>query len=168
MIPFLDLKAQHLGIKPEIDAAIASVLERSQFVLGDEVEAFENEFAAYCQARYAVAVNSGTSALHLALVAAGIGPGDEVITVTFTFVATVAAIITPGQAPIRRYRSAIVHNGRNQIESAITARTKAILPVHLYGQPADMDPILAIARGMDWSSSKMLRKPIGPSTKVDA
>jgi dTDP-4-amino-4,6-dideoxygalactose transaminase len=147
MIPFVDLKAQYHNIKEEINAAIARVLESSQFVLGDEVAAFEEEFAAYCGARYGIAVNSGTSALHLALLAADIGPGDEVITVPFTFVATVAAIRYTGARPVfvdietRSYTMDV-----NQLEGAITERTKAILPVHLYGQPADRDPILEIAR----------------------
>ncbi len=147
MIPFLDLQAQYHRIKSEIDAAVLGVLESSQFVLGQEVEAFENDFAAYCHTRHAIGVNSGTSALHLALLAAGIGPGDEVITVTFTFVATAAAIIYAGARPVfvdiepRSFTMDV-----NQIDRAITPRTKAILPVHLYGQPADMDPILEIAR----------------------
>ena len=147
MIPFVELKAQYFSIKDAIDAAIARVLESSQFVLGEEVAAFEEEFAAYCSARYGIAVNSGTSALHLALLTAGIGPGDEVITVPFTFVATVAAILYTGARPVfvdiepRSYALNV-----NQLEGAITERTKAILPVHLYGQPADMDPILLIAR----------------------
>ena len=100
MIPFVDLKAQYHSIKPKIDAAIAGVLESSQFVLGREVTAFEAEFAAYCQTSHAIGVNSGTSALHLALLAAGVGPGDEVITVPFTFVATVAAIRYTGARPV--------------------------------------------------------------------
>ena len=147
MIPFVDLKAQYHSIKPEIDAAIARVLESSQFVLGKEVAAFEEGFAAYCGASNAIGVNSGTSALHLALLAAGIGPGDEVITISFTFVATVAAIWYTGAKPIfvdidpRSFTMDV-----SQIEAAITERTKAILPVHLYGQPADMDPIIEIAR----------------------
>src|SRR6267142_616956 len=91
-IPYLDLKAQYQSIKPEIDAAIARVLESSQFVLGAEVASFEQEFAAYCGTSECIALNSGTSALHLALLAAGIGSGDEVITVPFTFVASVAAV----------------------------------------------------------------------------
>jgi dTDP-4-amino-4,6-dideoxygalactose transaminase len=147
LIPFIDLKAQYRSIKHEIDAAVSSVLESSQFVLGHEVECFEKEFADYCQARHAIGVNSGTSALHLALLAAGIGAGDEVITVTFTFVATAAAIVYTGARPVfvdidPRSLTMDVE----QIKSAITPRTKAILPVHLYGQPADMDPILEIAR----------------------
>jgi dTDP-4-amino-4,6-dideoxygalactose transaminase len=147
MVPLVDLRAQYHSIKSEIDAAIARVLESCEFVLGQEVEGFEKEFAAYCGAQHAIGVNSGTSALHLALLAAGIGPEDEVITVPFTFVATVAAILYTGARPVfvdidpQSYTMDV-----NQIEQAITARTKAILPVHLYGQPADMDPIVEIAR----------------------
>src|SRR5437899_2623649 len=99
-IPLLDLKAQYHTIKPEIDAAIAGVLESSQFVLGSEVAGFEKEFAAYCDTSECIALNSGTSALHLALLAAGIGPGDEVITVPFTFVASVATILYAGAKPV--------------------------------------------------------------------
>lgn len=147
MIPFVDLKTQYNGIKRDIDQAIARVLNSSQFVLGEEVAAFEEEFAAFCQTKYAIGVNSGTSALHLALLAAGIGPGDEVITVPFTFVATVAAIIYTGARPVfvdidpDSYTMDI-----DRIETAITSRTKAILPVHLYGQSVDMDPILRIVQ----------------------
>ena len=147
MIPFVDLKAQYHSIKTEIDTAVINVLESSQFVLGKEVAAFEEEFAEYCQARYAVGVNSGTSALHLALLALDIGPGDEVVTVPFTFVATVAAICYTGAKPVfvdiepKSFTMDVT-----QIERVITNRTKAILPVHLYGQPADMDPILDIAQ----------------------
>lgn len=147
MVPFVDLKAQYYSIKTEIDEAISNVLESSQFVLGKEVSAFEEEFAAYCQAKYGIGVNSGTSALHLALLAADIGPGDEVITVPFTFVATVAAICYTGAQPVfvdiepKSFTMDVT-----QIEGAITERTRAILPVHLYGQPADMDPIIEIAR----------------------
>jgi len=147
MIPFVDLKAQYAGIKDEVNTAIQGVLESCQFTLGSEVAAFEEEFATYCQAQYGIGVNTGTSALHLALLAAGIGPGDEVITVPFTFVATVAAIYYTGATPVfvdinpRTFTIDV-----NAIEGAITERTKAILPVHLYGQPADMDPILEIAK----------------------
>src|SRR5579884_2405057 len=100
MIPYADLKAQHRAIKPELDEAIARVLESGEFVLGSEVAGFEEEFAAYCGARFGVGVNSGTSALHLALLAAGVGPGDEVITVACTFVATVAAVVYSGAKPV--------------------------------------------------------------------
>jgi dTDP-4-amino-4,6-dideoxygalactose transaminase len=147
MIPFLDLRAQYQSIKNEIEVAISKVLENSQFVLGEEVAAFEKEFATYCHAHYGIGVNSGTSALHLALLAAGIGPGDEVITVPFTFVATVAAISYTGAKPIFvDIEPDSFTIDVNQLEKAITQQTKAILPVHLYGQPADMDPILEITQ----------------------
>jgi dTDP-4-amino-4,6-dideoxygalactose transaminase len=147
MIPFIDLKAQYSSIKEEVNVAIERVMESSQFVLGDEVAGFEREFSSYVGAKYGVAVNSGTSALHLALLAAGIGKNDEVITVPFTFVATVAAICYTGAKPVfvdierESYTMDV-----NQIEGSITERTKAILPVHLYGHPADMDPIMKIAK----------------------
>src|SRR5205809_446129 len=147
MIPFLDLKAQYLTIKDEIAAAVNGVLESGQFILGAAVTAFENDFAAYCGARHGIAVNSGTSALHLALLAAGVGPGDEVITVPFTFVATVAAIgYTGARAVFVDIDPATFTMDVTLIEQAITSRTKAILPVHLYGHPADMTPILDVAR----------------------
>ena len=145
-VPYLDLKSQYQSIKPEIDAAIARVLDSCQFVLGSEVAGFEQEFAAYCGAAECIAVNSGTSALHLALLAAGIGPGDEVITVPYTFVASVAAITYTGARPVlvdidpRSFTMDVT-----AIEAAITPRTKAILPVDLYGQPADLDPIMEVA-----------------------
>jgi dTDP-4-amino-4,6-dideoxygalactose transaminase len=146
-VPYLDLKAQYQSIKPEIDAAVARVLESAQFVLGSEVATFEQEFAAFCGAKDCIALNSGTSALHLALLAAGVGPGDEVITVPFTFVASVAAVIYTGARPVLVDIDPRSFNmDPSAIESAITPRTKAILPVHLYGQTADMDPILEIAR----------------------
>ncbi|HIK06625.1 MAG TPA: DegT/DnrJ/EryC1/StrS family aminotransferase [Trichormus sp. M33_DOE_039] len=146
MIPFVDLKAQYNSIKREIDTAVFKALESTQFVLGSEVVALEEEFSDYCGANYGIAVNTGTSALHLALLAAGIGPGDEVITTPFTFIATVAAISYTGATPVFVDIDPIAYTiDVTQIEAAITARTKAILPVHLYGQPADMDPILEIA-----------------------
>jgi dTDP-4-amino-4,6-dideoxygalactose transaminase len=147
MIPFVDLKAQYRALKPEIDAAVGRVLENAQFVLGPAVESFEREFAAYTGAREAVAVNSGTSALHVALLAAGVGSGDEVITVPFTFVATVAAIEYTGATPVLvDVDSDYYTMDPAALERAITPRTKAIMPVHLFGQPADMDPILDVAR----------------------
>jgi dTDP-4-amino-4,6-dideoxygalactose transaminase len=146
MIPFVDLKAQYLSIKDEIDTAVIQVLESTQFVLGREVETLESEFADYCSATEGIAVNTGTSALHVALLAAGVGPGDEVITVPFTFVATVAAIGYTGATPVFVDVDPVSYTmDVTQIEAAITERTKVILPVHLYGQPADMDPILEIA-----------------------
>jgi dTDP-4-amino-4,6-dideoxygalactose transaminase len=147
VIPFVDLKAQYHSIKSEIDEAVIRVLESSQFVLGKEVAAFEEDFAAYCGSKHALGVNSGTSALHLALLAAGIGPGDEVITTAFTFVATVAAIEYTGARPVLvDIEPASFNLDPARIEAAITPRTRAIMPVHLYGQPADMDPIMEIAR----------------------
>jgi dTDP-4-amino-4,6-dideoxygalactose transaminase len=147
MIPFLDLKAQYQSIKGEIIPVVESVLESAQFVLGPEVAAFEQEFAAFSGSRHAVAVNTGTSALHLALLAAGIGAGDEVITVPFTFVATVAAIRYTGARPVFvDIDPQSFTMDPEALERAISPRTKAVLPVHLYGQPADMDPIVAIAR----------------------
>jgi|SRR5579859_2714516 len=146
-VPYLDLKAQYQSIKPEIDAAIARVLDSCQFILGPEVAAFEKEFAAYCDVAQCVALNSGTSALHLALLAAGIGPGDEVITVPFTFVASVAAILYAGARPVLiDIDPQSFTMDPAAIEAAISPRTKAILPVHLYGQTADMDPIMEVAR----------------------
>ena len=147
MIRFLDLPAEYHELKTEIDAAVARVFESGQYVGGPEIVALEEEFAGYCGARYGVAVNSGTSALHLALLAAGIQPGDEVITVPFTFYATVAAIGYVGATPVYVDIDPATFNiDAAKIEAAITERTRAILLVHLYGQCADMDPILEIAR----------------------
>lgn len=147
MIPFVDLKTQYMSIKPEIDRVVFEVLESSAFILGKYVESFEKDFAAHCGASYALGVNSGTSALHLALLAAGVGPGDEVITTPFTFVATAAAIHYCGARPAYvDIDPASFTIDPARIEDAITPRTKVILPVHLYGQPADMDPILEIAK----------------------
>lgn len=147
MIPFLDLNAQYRRIKPEINAAVARVLDSGQFVLGPDVFTFEQRFAKYCGTEHCLAVNTGTSALHLALLAGGIGPGDEVITVSLTFVATTAAILYTGATPV----FVDVDPSRwtmdaRLIEGAVTRRTKAIVPVHLHGQMADMAPIMEIAR----------------------
>jgi dTDP-4-amino-4,6-dideoxygalactose transaminase len=147
LIPFLDLKAQYRQIKPEVDAAVARAIESTQFVLGPEVLSFEERFAGYCNVGHCRAVSSGTSALHLALLAAGIGPGDEVITVSMTFVATTAAILYSGATPVFVDVDPVTWTmDPALIEAAITPRTKAILPVHLHGLMADMDPIMAIAR----------------------
>src|SRR5271170_4990024 len=147
MIRFLDLAAQYHELKTEIDQAIARVLESGQFIGGPEISALEEEFAAYCGAKHGVSCNSGTSALHLALLAAGLQPGDEVITVPFTFYATVAAIGYVGATPVFVDIDPATFNiDPGRIEAAITARTRAILLVHLYGQCADMDPVLDIAR----------------------
>ncbi len=147
MVPFVDLKAQYISIKAEIDAAVLGVFESTQFVLGKEVAAFEELFAAYAQTSQVMGVNTGTSALHLSLLAAGIGKGDEVITTPFTFIATVSAIDYTGATPVFVDIDPVSFTiDPAKIEAAITPRTKAILPVHLYGQPADMDPIMEIAK----------------------
>ena len=146
-VPFVDLKAQYSAFKDEVLSAVADVFESGQFVLGRHVAAFEEEFADFCGVRYGVAVNSGTSALHLALLAAGVGPGDEVITVPCTFVATAAAIGYAGATPVFVDVDPTTYTiDASQLEAAITPKTKAVLPVHLYGNPADMDAILTIAR----------------------
>jgi dTDP-4-amino-4,6-dideoxygalactose transaminase len=147
LIPFLDLKAQYRQIKPEVDVAVARAIESTQFVLGPEVAAFEKRFAGYCNVDHCCAVNSGTSALHLALLAAGVGPGDEVITVSMTFVATTAAVLYSGARPVFVDVDPVTWTMNPAlIEDGITPRTKAILPVHLHGMMADMDAIMEIAR----------------------
>ncbi len=134
-------------MKPEIDAAVMRVIDGAQFVLGPEVAAFEARFASYCDVKHCLAVSSGTSALHLALLAADIGPGDEVITVSMTFVATTAAILYSGAKPVYVDVDPVTWTmDPALIEAAITPRTKAILPVHLHGLMTDMDPIMEIAR----------------------
>jgi len=146
-VPFVDLKAQYQTIAAEVEEAMRRVVAKADFILGEDVELFEEEFARYCEAKYAVGLDSGISALELALRAFGIGAGDEVITVSHTFIATVSSISFTGARPVfvdvdpKTYTMDAA-----QIEAALTPRTKAILPVHLYGQPADMDEILAIAR----------------------
>jgi dTDP-4-amino-4,6-dideoxygalactose transaminase len=147
VIPFVDLKAQYQSIKEEVNGAIQGVLDSCQFTLGSEVVAFEKEFAEYSGSVHGMGVNTGTSALHLALLAAGVGRGDEVITVPFTFVATVSAIDYTGATAVFVDIDPVTFTmDPKQVEAAITPRTKAIIPVHLYGQSADMDPILAIAK----------------------
>ena len=147
MIPLSDLKGQYRSLKSEIDAAIGHVLENSQFALGPAVEGFERDFSRYCGTAQAVAVNSGTSALHVALLAAGVRPGDEVITVPFTFVATVAAIEYTGARPVFVDIDPVYYTmDPEAVERAVTPRTRAVVPVHLFGQTADMRPIMEIAR----------------------
>ncbi len=146
-IPLVDLKAQYATIQEEIDAAIRRVIDKTAFIMGPEVRNFEEAFAAYCEAKHAIGVGSGTAALFLALQACGIGPGDEVITTPFTFMATAEAISQVGARPVFVDIDRDTYNiDPEQIEAAITPRTKAIMPVHLYGQPAEMDEINAIAR----------------------
>lgn len=147
MIPFLDLKAPYLELKQELDEAIARVVSSGWFIGGPEVDQFEAEYATYCGATHTVGVANGLDALHLALRAMDVGPGDEVIVPSNTYIATWLAVSQCGAAPVPVEPDAHTYNiDPALIEAAITPRTKVILPVHLYGQPADMDPILAIAR----------------------
>src|SRR4029079_3469516 len=146
-VPFVDLKAQYRTIAAPIDEAMRRIVTSADFILGRDVGLFESEFAEFCEAEYAVGVDSGTSALELALRAYGIGEGDEVITVSHTFIATVSAISYTGARPVLvDIAPDNFHIAVPKIQPAITGRTKAIVPVHLYGQPADLDPILEIAR----------------------
>lgn len=149
-IPFVDLKAQYHSIAEDVNRAITDVLENTDFILGRAVDEFEADFAAYCEADYAIGVDSGYSALELILRAYEIGPDDEVITAANTFVATAFAISTCGATPVLVDAHPVSYNlDPAKLEAAITPRTKAIMPVHLYGQPVDMDPILEIARRHD-------------------
>ena len=146
-IQFLDLKAPYLELKQELDEAIARVVSSGWFIGGPEVDQFEAEYAAYCGANHAVGVANGLDALHLALRAMDVGPGDEVIVPSNTYIATWLAVNQCGATPVPVEPDASTYNiDPARIEAAITPRTKVILPAHLYGQPADMDPILAIAR----------------------
>jgi dTDP-4-amino-4,6-dideoxygalactose transaminase len=146
-VPFLNLKAHHAHLRHEFAAAIDEVIEASAFAGGPFVTEFEEDFARYCGVNHAVGVGSGTDALWLALLALGIGPGDEVITVPMTFIATAEAISRAGATPVFVDICATTYTmDPAGLESALTSRTKAILPVHLFGQMADMDPILAFAR----------------------
>ncbi|HEY7066713.1 MAG TPA: DegT/DnrJ/EryC1/StrS family aminotransferase, partial [Chloroflexota bacterium] len=146
-VPLVDLKIQYQAIKDEVLAAVADVFEGMQLFLGPNTRAFEEEFAAYCHAAHAVGLNSGTDALILGLRAAGVGPGDEVITVSHTFFADTEAPALIGAVPVFVDVEPDTWNlDPAKLEAAITPRTKAIVPVHLCGQPADMAPIMAIAR----------------------
>jgi dTDP-4-amino-4,6-dideoxygalactose transaminase len=146
VIPFIDLRPQNDALRGEIEAALSRVLDSGAFTLGPEVAAFESEFAAWCGVPHAVAMNSGTAALQLALLAAGVGPGDEVVTTPFTFIATACAIRYVGATPVFADIDFATRNLDPEAAArAVTARTRAILPVHLYGQTADMDPIRALA-----------------------
>jgi dTDP-4-amino-4,6-dideoxygalactose transaminase len=145
-VPYLDLKAEYAELRDEILAALDRVCRNAAFILGEEVEQFEKEFAGFCEAKHCVALNSGTSALHLALLAAGVQPGDEVITSPDTFLATAEAISYTGAKPVFvDIDPATANLDPNLFEPAITSRTRAILPVHLYGRPADMDSINEVA-----------------------
>lgn len=144
---FLDLHAQYLTIKREIDSAIAGVIERSDFIMGEQVAQLEEEIAKYCGARFAVSLNSGTDALYVALKALGIGSGDEVIVPSFTYIATAETVALLGATPVFcDIREDTFNINWESAEKVVTRKTKAIIPVHLYGQPADMDEILAFAK----------------------
>ena len=146
-IPLVDLKAQYGQLKSDVDAAIARVVSNADFILGRDVEAFESEYAAFCEAEHAVALDNGLSALELGMRALGIGPGDEVITPAHSFIASSSAISFTGATPVWIDADPVTYNiDVAKIEAAITPRTKAIMPVHLYGQPAEMDEIMALAR----------------------
>jgi dTDP-4-amino-4,6-dideoxygalactose transaminase len=148
LIPFLDVRAAYVELRQEIDAAIHRVLDSGAYVLGAELQAFEREYAAYCEAKHAVGVANGLDALRLALLAMDIGPGDEVIVPSNTYIATWLAVSQCGARPVPVEPDPATYNiDPNRIEAAITERTKVILPVHLYGQPADLDAIGEIARG---------------------
>jgi dTDP-4-amino-4,6-dideoxygalactose transaminase len=145
-VPFLDLKAHHGPLRDQFAQAIAEVIDSSAFAGGPFVEKFENEFAAYCGCRHAIGVGNGTDALWLSLLACGVGPGDEVITVPNTFVATAEAIIFSGAQPVFVDVDETTYTmDPAGLQKALTPKTKAIIPVHLFGQPADMDPILEFA-----------------------
>lgn len=147
MIPFLDLKAPHQELQSELDEVWARVRDSGWYILGPEVDAFEQEYAAYCGAQHCVGVANGLDALHLALRALGVGTGDEVIVPSNTYIATWLAVSQCGAVPVPVEPDPATHNlDPRRIEAVVTPRTKVILPVHLYGQPADLDPILSIAR----------------------
>jgi dTDP-4-amino-4,6-dideoxygalactose transaminase len=146
-VPLVDLAAQQAAVRAELDAAAARVLSDAEFILGRDVDCFEKEFAQYSGCAHGVGVDSGTSALELALRAYGVGPGDEVIVPANTFIATALAVSATGAIPVLVDVDPLTYTiDVTSVEDAITARTRAIIPVHLYGQPADMDPLLEIAR----------------------
>ena len=146
-VPFLDLAPAYNELRIEMDAAFHRVMDSGWFILGSELESFEAEFAAYCEAKCCVGVGNGLDALHLILRAYGVGSGDEVIVPSHTFIATWLAVSYAGAAPVAVDPDPETFNiAPSRIERAITSRTRAIIPVHLYGQPADMDPILVLAR----------------------
>ena len=146
-VRFVDLKTQHCELGDELRGAFARILGEASFVAGPETEAFEEAFANYLGCPHAVTVSSGTAALHLALLGLGVGPGDEVITTPHTFIATAEAVTAVGARPVFVDVDPVSYTlDPNQVEARITPHTKAILPVHLYGQPADIEPLLSIAR----------------------
>src|SRR5271154_332562 len=146
VVPYFDLKAEYASLRDDILPALDRVCRNASFILGEEVERFEKEFAGFCEVKHCIALNSGTSALHLGLLALGVQPGDEVITTPNTFLATAEAITYCGARPVFvDIDPATANLDPKFLERAITRRTRAIVPVHLYGRPADMDPIREIA-----------------------
>src|SRR6266516_6862256 len=146
-VPYFDLKEQYSQLREEVLGALDRVSRSASFIVVEEVEKFEQEFSRYCETKHCVAVNSGTSALHLALLTAGIGSGDEVITTANTFIATAEALYYTGATPVFADIDPVTDNiDPTAIEKAITKKTRAIVPVHLYGRPVDLDSIMAISR----------------------
>ena len=165
-IPAEDLKRQYQLIKDEIRTALDQVLPTGKYTLGPFLEAFEREFANYCGTKYCVGISNGTEALHLALVACGVGAGDEVITVANTYIATAFAISYVGATPVFVDIDPDTYNmDVSKVEQAITSRTRAIIPVHLYGQPVDMIPCWRLRVDMICGLSKMLRIAMAPRTR---
>ena len=149
-VPFLELKPTYLELKEELDASYHRVMDSGWYLLGSELESFEAEFAAYCDAKHCVGVGNGLDAIHLILRAYEIGAGDEVIVPANTFIATWLAVSYAGAVPVPVEPDPNTFNlDPARIEAALTPRTKALMPVHLYGQPADLDPIMALARRLD-------------------
>ncbi|MCK4721700.1 MAG: aminotransferase class I/II-fold pyridoxal phosphate-dependent enzyme, partial [Dehalococcoidia bacterium] len=144
-VPFVDYPAQYRSMESELDAAIKKILSRGDFILREQLRRFENNIASFLGVKYAIGLNSGTDALYLSLLAAGVGPGDEVITVAHTFVATVADIVHCGATPILVDVSDDYNMNVDLVEEAITRRTKAIMPVHLNGRLCDMEKLMKIA-----------------------
>lgn len=146
-VPMVDVLAGYWGIKDEVEAAVRTVMNKGNFILGEEVTRFENEFAALNGSRYAVGVANGTDALRLSILACGLGPGDEIITTPFTFIATTETISQAGAVPVFADIDPGTYNlDPKSVEKKITPRTKAVIPVHLYGHPADMDAIMTLAK----------------------
>src|SRR5271169_960630 len=146
VVPYFDLKAEYASLRDEILPALDRVCRNASFILGEEVERFEKEFAGFCEVKHCIALNSGTSALHLGLLALGVQPGDEVITTPNTFLATAEAITYCGARPVLvDIDPATANIDPKLLERSISPRTRAIIPVHLYGRPVDMNPIREIA-----------------------
>lgn len=146
-VPYFDLQARLRPLRPQLDSAIARTLDQGSFCLGPDVAKFEADFASWCEARHSVGFNSGTSALHVAMQMLGVGPGDEVVTTPFTFIATSWAIVYLGARPVFvDIDEATMNLDPRLMARAFTSRTKAVMPVHLYGHPFDVDPILSLCR----------------------